>query len=123
MRKAVFIFALLFSVNALSQKVIDKFEEVITKEGDTLRIGQTLTLGIPTGADNFRYITQTNIGVANWLAGVDVTIHKLQSIRLGSGKNNPAQLFVLFKGYGLAPVYIQWETARKTGEVERPTAD
>lgn len=105
MKKIITIITLLITINTFSQTYV-------TKEGDTLTVGQPITLGIPTGAEGFRFLTQGNQPVANWLAGTEVTIHKFKKVR---GKT-----YVLFKGYGLLPIYIDYEIARQTGEVEKP---
>ena len=105
MKKITLIILFLVSTFCFSQ-------EYISNEGDTLKIGQQLTLGIPTGADGFRFITQGNEPVANWLSNTEIEIFKFKKVR---GKT-----YVLFKGYGLLPVYIDYETARQTGEVLQP---
>lgn len=87
-------------------------KQYVSKEGDTIHVGQAITLGLPTGNTGFRYITQGNEPVADWLAGETVNIHAFKTVR--------SKMYVLFKGFGLIPVYIDWEIARRAGEVERP---
>ncbi len=99
------LFLLFLSSAAFAQN------QYISTEGDTLEVGKTIILGLPTGNTGFRYITQGNEPVANWLAGEKVKIHKFKTVR--------SKMYVLFKGYGLIPVYIDWEIARRAGEVER----
>ena len=91
-----------------------KFEMYVTKSGDTLKIGDTLTIGTPTTDQGFAYITQGSQKTHPKLSNKKVKIHKLRSY---GSKRSGYKLYVQFKGYGLLPVNIDYETARKKGEI------
>lgn len=117
MKRLPLILLLLISTIAFPQKSKTKFKEVITSEGDTLRIGQSIQLGMPTGTSAFRYISQGSLPVSRSLTKMKVQIHKLQMVH---SENAESELIVSFKGYGMLPLRIEWEAAREHGEVDRP---
>lgn len=97
----------------------DSFSTYITKSGDTIRIGETLKIGKPSGEFGFVFITQGNERVVSALAGKDAVISNLKSF---GSKKNGYKMFALFKGYGLVPVAIDFENAVDAGEVINPKA-
>jgi len=96
------------------------YDEYITKNGDTLIKGDKLIIGTPVAADAFMYITQGNEKVHIRLSGKEVEIHKFKAWTLN--KKEEPSMYVLFKGYGLIPVYIDYENALKFGEIINPSA-
>lgn len=116
----------LFSVNMIiSQKTVSfseipkkssKFDTYITRSKDTISIGDTITLGLPSSDIGFRYVTQGGMKCADFLASADVEITRIRTFRNRfSGK-----VYLEFKGYGLLPLLIDYETALKIGEIENP---
>ncbi len=115
------IIALLFSIAAFSQtaqydKVKSKgnFTEYISKSGASIKVKDTIQLGLPSAGNNFVFITQGNVGVVPSLAKSKVIITGIKSI--GNEKRG-YKTYLLFKGYGLLPVYIDYENAIDTGEL------
>lgn len=90
------------------------YEEYLTKSGDIIKIGDTLTLGIPTSDLGFTYISQGGQRVSNTLSNKTVIIDQLKTY---GTKSQGFKLYVHFKGYGLVPVLIDYETALETGEI------
>jgi len=90
------------------------YDKYLTKDGSSVSVGDTIKLGKPSGNDHFLYIQQSGLYVAPWLAGKDVIVTQIKSY--GNQKKGYI-LFVQFKGYGLAPVFIQYDNALETGEV------
>ncbi|MBL4746577.1 MAG: hypothetical protein JKY08_09455 [Flavobacteriaceae bacterium] len=95
------------------------FKSYITKAGNTLKIGDTLIIGIPTSELGFKFISQGGQSVANRLAGKKIIIHKMKTY---GEPQNGFKMYPQFKGYGLLPVLIDYEIALSTGEIKNPTA-
>lgn len=95
----------------------DSYDMYVTKLGDTLKIGDTLMIGIPTSDLGFTYISQGGQRVANRLANKKIIIDKLKTY--GKSRNG-FKMYVQFKGYGLIPVLIDYETALEVGEIINP---
>jgi hypothetical protein len=90
------------------------YEKYIAKTGSSVSVGDTIKLGKPSGNDHFLYIQQCEQYVAPWLADRDVVVTQIKSY--GNQKRGYT-LFVQFKGYGLIPVFIQYDNALAAGEV------
>lgn len=111
------ILLLLISFSGFAQKAIynktnesGKFTEYQTKDGFTLKVGDTITIGYPTDK-NFRFITQGDLEVAPRMANVKVTVSKIKLVK--------SKTYVFFKGYGFN-VAIDYEAALETGEIKNP---
>ncbi|MFH6966446.1 hypothetical protein [Flavobacterium sp. FlaQc-28] len=96
-------------------KAEGKFTEYQTKSGNTIKIGDTITIGYPRG-ENFTFITQGNVPAASFLSNNKVAITKIRTI--GNAKRG-YKTYVLFGGYGIS-VYIDYESALETGEIKDP---
>lgn len=112
-----FVHAQTASFGQLTEK--GKYETYITSTGDTLNVGDTLKIGQPTAQTNFAYITQGSEYAASRLAGAVVEITELSSF---GKKKQGFKMFAGFKGYGLLPVYVDYEAANKAGEIINPNA-
>lgn len=122
-----FLILLLISTFSISHsqtteygKLTDKSEYQIylTKTGHILKVGDTLTLGIPTSDLGFTYISQGGQRVSNTLAAKKVIIDKLKTY---GNKKSGYKMYAHFKGYGLVPVLIDYETALDLGEIINPS--
>ncbi len=115
------IFSICFSQKAEYNKLDKKasFKEYYTKNGDVLKIGDTLTIGIPTSDLGFTYISQGGQRVSNTLSNKSIIINKLKTY---GAKGNGYKMYVHFKGYGLIPVLIDYDTAFDLGEIKNPKA-
>ncbi|OXB01716.1 hypothetical protein B0A75_04555 [Flavobacterium oncorhynchi] len=96
-------------------KSAGNFKEYQTKEGQVLKIGDSLTIGYPLGKD-FTFLTQGNQPVAAFLSNNKIKISNFKSV---GSTNRGYKIYALFKGYGI-PVYIDYESAVETGEVKNP---
>lgn len=94
-----------------------EYENYQTKNGFEIKVGDTLKLGVPTSDLGFTYISQNGQRVSNTLAGKDVVIDKLKTY---GNKRNGFKMYAHFKGYGLLPVLIDYETALELGEIKNP---
>lgn len=94
-----------------------EYENYMTKNGFEVKIGDTLTLGVPTSDLGFTYISQGGRRVSNTLADKKVVIDKLKTY---GNKKNGYKMYAHFKGYGLFPVLIDYETALELGEIKNP---
>ncbi len=92
-----------------------EYKMYITKHGDTLKAGENLTIGIPTSDLGFTYISQGGQRVSNTLADKKVIIDKLKTY---GTKKNGYKIYAQFKGYGLIPVLIDYDTALEVGEIK-----
>ncbi|MDW5288748.1 hypothetical protein [Formosa sp. PL04] len=114
----LFSFSMGYSQTAEYGKLSEKsnYKVYLTKTGDSLKVGDTLTIGIPTSDLGFTYITQGGQRVSNSLADKKVIVHKLKTY--GSAKSG-YKMYVLFKGYGIN-VFIDYDTALELGEINNP---
>ena len=120
--KILALFCFLLMVNlAFSQVAVygeitseKKFIQYVTKIGDTLNIGDEITIGLPSTDQGFRFITQGNAKTADWLSGNNVIIHKMKS---WSGDKRNYKIYLHIKGYGMVPVLIDYENALLSNEI------
>ncbi|MCU4164618.1 hypothetical protein [Carboxylicivirga caseinilyticus] len=91
-----------------------KYTEYLTKNGDLLKVGDTLKLGKAISDKGFQYITQGGQPCAIWLADKVVFVDHFRSF---GTKSQGYKVYVAFKGYGLVPVYIDYDSAIEVGEV------
>ncbi|WGF93984.1 hypothetical protein [Aequorivita marisscotiae] len=114
-----FCFSIGYSQTAEYGKLTKKSEYkiYITKIGDSLKVGDTLTIGIPNSDLGFTYISQGGQRVSNTLADKKVVVDKLKTY---GTKKNGYKLYAHFKGYGLIPVLIDYDTALEVGEIKNP---
>jgi len=125
MKKITLILIMSFSIGfaqtAEYGKLIKKsnYKNYITKNNDTLKVGDTLTIGIPTSDLGFTYISQGGQRVSNMLSEKKVIIDKLKTY---GNKTNGYKMYAHFKGYGLIPVLIDYETAMELGEIKNSNA-
>ena len=96
-----------------------KYDSYISKTGDKIIVGDTLIIGKASGEFGFIYITQGGERVVSSLAGNKVKITQIKSF--GTIKAG-YKLWVQFKGYGLVPVFIDYDNAIETGEIINPMA-
>lgn len=117
MKNILFLAAIFFSLNAAAQKPTTKgnFKEYITRSNDTIRIGDTITFGIPANGQQYIFITQGNAPCSAHISGDIATISKLKSI---GNKQRGYKMYAQVKGYGLIPVSIEIENAIRMEEIE-----
>lgn len=110
------LFSLFFIKIATAQKPTKSgnHTQYITKTNDTIKTGDTITLGLPNNGNQYLFITQGNTPAAAHISGDQVKITKLKSV---GTKKRGYKMYAIFKGYGL-PVYIQIDQAIKTEEIE-----
>lgn len=117
---------LLIAFNAISQQCkygsLSKgnYTEYISKSGKVIHVGDTIQLGKPSGEFGFVFITQGNQRVISALAGKNAVITQLKSV--GTNKSG-FKMYAAFKGYGLLPVYIDYEMALETCEIKIPAIE
>lgn len=113
----LFTFSISYSQMAEYGKLINKSEYKIylTKTKDTLKVGDTLTIGIPTSDLGFTYISQNGQRVSNTLSEKKVIVDKLKTY---GTKYSGYKMYAHFKGYGLIPVLIDYDTALEVGEIK-----
>ncbi|MFB9054099.1 hypothetical protein ACFFVB_13505 [Formosa undariae] len=92
-----------------------EYKIYLSRIGDTLKIGDTLIIGIPTSDLGFTYISQGGQRVSNTLTDKKVIVDKLKTY---GTKKNGYKVYALFKGYGLIPVLIDYDTAVELGEIK-----
>lgn len=107
-----------YSQKAIYNKIETQqdFTEYQTKENNNLKIGDTLIIGYPMSGNAFTFITQGGQMTSPILANSKVIIHKIKTI--GNTKRG-YKTYLLFKGYGLIPIYIDYEAALETGELKK----
>lgn len=90
------------------------FNSYITKTNHTIKVGDTITIGLPNNGNQFLFITQGNQPAAAHISGDQVVISSLKSV---GNKKRGYKMYATFKGYGLS-VYIDIDNAIKTEEIE-----
>jgi len=116
------ILLLLFSSQLFSQTAHYKklesgnFEKYISKSGRELNIGDTLLVKFPKLANTYTFITQGNLPCSTVLAN---TKNKITKIKVIGDKIKGYKTFMIFKGYGLLPVFIDYENALEIGEISQ----
>lgn len=95
------------------------YDSYITKSGDQIYVGDTLVLGKPSGTQRFMYLQQGGEYCAPWISDKKVAITQIRSY---GNKNRGYTLFIQFKGFGLVPVFMQYDSALESGEVINPKA-
>jgi hypothetical protein len=101
------IFFLFISISCFSQN--NKLSEYKTKAGLIIYVNDSIAIAYPRLGNEFSFITQGNRSTGTIIANTKVKITKIKKI---NGK-----YFLEFKGYGLLPVYIEYESALETGEI------
>lgn len=91
------------------------FKEYKSKAGNTIKVGDTLNIGYPRAGDRFTFITQGNEPTGTIIANTRVVITKIKTY---GNKTRGYKTYILFKGYGMIPVYIDYESAFETGELK-----
>ncbi|NRT15760.1 hypothetical protein HNP99_002120 [Flavobacterium sp. 28A] len=113
----LFSLSISYSQTAEYGKLTNKSEYQIylSKTNDTLKVGDTLTIGIPTSDLGFTYISQNGQRVSNTLSDKKVIVDKLKTY---GTKGSGYKMYAQFKGYGLMPVLIDYDTALELGEIK-----
>lgn len=111
----LFISFFCFSQTAKYNQITSKnnFDSYISSTGKTLKIGDTIKIGLPR-TNYFQFITQGNQPCGVQIANTKNIISAIKSI--GDNKRG-FKIFILFKGWGLIPVYIDYETALLANEI------
>lgn len=88
-----------------------------TKSGVILKAGDTIKLGSPMdkSSGTFTYITQGGVRVLRALENNEVVIRKFRTFRQKAFRG---KTFVEFGGYGLMPVFVDYEAALENGEID-----
>ena len=110
-------FSISFAQTATYGKLTKKadFKVYIAKNEDTLKIGDTLTIGAPTSNTGFVYITQGGLKVPNESSKKKVIIERLKT--RGNEKKG-YQMYAQYKGFGFVPVLIEYDMAFEVGEIK-----
>ncbi|WP_413513228.1 hypothetical protein [Myroides odoratus] len=102
--------------NKLSQNN-QSFTEYKSKNGDIIKVGDSLMIGKAMDPDGFRYISQGGGRMHATHGGKPFTIHKIKSY----GKEKSGfTIWISFKGYGLLTVDVDYENALEAGEIINP---
>lgn len=117
-----FILILLLPAICLSQTIkynkIDKegtYQEYISKNNQSIKIGDTININYPSTPDKFIYITQGNQYTGTVLNNTKIVVYKIKTI---GNKNRGYKTFLLFKGFGLLPIFIEYESALDKNEIK-----
>jgi hypothetical protein len=112
-----YIFFLLVFNIAFSQEakfnVINKqgsFSSYLSSDNRQIKIGDTLQIKYPSNGNEFVYITQGNMRASTILVNRKIVVSNIKSIN--------EKIYILFKGFGLLPLYIDFEAALETKEIK-----
>lgn len=124
MNKIILIFSfVLFGLASVGQVAKSgsvgpgKFTEYQAQGGAVVAVNDTIKLGLPSGPDGFRFITQGGQPVAARLNGAAVVVNDLKPV---GNKKTGYKMYATFKGYGLVACFIDIDAAIKTNEIELP---
>lgn len=94
-----------------------KFKEYQTKAGSNIKIGDTLHIGYPRAGNQYSFISQANMPAGTVIANTKVIVSTIKTV--GNSKRG-FKTYILFKEYGMYPVYVEYESALETGEIKDP---
>ncbi|CAN0604589.1 unnamed protein product, partial [Ectocarpus sp. 12 AP-2014] len=94
-----------------------RYGSYLTQNGRLISLNDTLTVGMPSGPDGFRYITARWVNASNIISGRKVTVNHIRTFKRNRLKG---KVFLQFKAYGLAPFFIDYEMAFTSGEILEP---
>lgn len=119
MKKLIFLLfftTISFSQTAIYNKITSegKFTEYQSKNGSSIKVGDTLSIGLPANGNQFIFITQGNVPGGTVLANTKNVITK---IRTAGNTKRGFKTYALFSGYGLS-IYAEIESALETGEIK-----
>lgn len=83
--------------------------------GETIQPGDTLTIGFASNPQGFDFITQGGVRMHPSHAGKKLIVSGFKTF----GKKLQARTYVQVKGFGLVPVYIDYDNAVAVGELKR----
>ncbi len=117
----LFISSLGFSQSVEYGKPIKKGNYTIykSKDGTTVKVGDTLHIN-PINSNQYTYISQGNIPAGPVISNKDIIITKL---KVWSQNKATPKLYIAFKGFGMLPVYIDYESALEIGEIYNLNSD
>ncbi|MBW3518320.1 hypothetical protein [Flavobacterium sp. NKUCC04_CG] len=95
----------------------ETFIEYKSKNGDVLKLGDTLILGKASDFDGYRYLLQINIKVHATHGGKKVVINKM---RVYGNEKTGFNMWFHFKGFGWTPLDLDYENALEAGEIINP---
>lgn len=91
------------------------YTEYFSKNKDLIKIGDSLQIGEASNFDKFVFITQ---GQSPMHADHQNKKVKINSIEVFGRKNSGYAVYFSFKGFGLLPVYVNYESAIESGEIK-----
>ncbi|MDM1325890.1 hypothetical protein [Myroides odoratimimus] len=95
----------------------ESYKEYLSKNGDLIKVGDTLIIGKAMDPQGFRYISQGGGRIHPTHGGKPFEITKIKSY----GKTKSGfTIWLNFKGYGWLPVELDYENALEDGEVINP---
>lgn len=93
-----------------------RYGHYVTKNGAVISLKDSITIGLPTGPDGFRFITAGWVSEDNIIAGRNIVVTGIRTFKRNYLRN---KVFLKFRGTGiLSPSFIDYEMALKSGEIE-----
>jgi hypothetical protein len=121
MKRIILITILFWSSTIFSQTVDFKnittegnYTSYITKAGKEIKIGDFVEIKFPRAGNAFTFITQGNEPCGVILSN---TKNKITKIKVIGNETRGYKTYLAFKGYGLLPIFIEYENALETGEI------
>lgn len=112
---------LLISYSSFAQKAIydkitsqDNFLEYVSKSGKIIKVNDTIQIAYPRAANSYTFILQGNQPCSTILTNTKNVITGIKTI---GNKQRGYKTWILFKGYGILPIYVDYEAALETGEI------
>lgn len=91
------------------------YDSYLSKNGDLIKIGDSLQIGKASNFDKFVHITQDNLPMHASHTGKKVVINNIETY---GHKKTGYLVFFKFKGFGLIPLYVNYEAALEAGEIK-----
>ena len=115
------------SFNSYSQVIADydlldevqyprRVDGYITKNNDTIYIGDTISIGQPSAVSRFEFISQGGEYGGSQLSGSKAIVHRIY-VEDFKVNGRPTIVYLSFKGWGLLEVFVSYEQALAVGEV------
>lgn len=105
-------------VKSVSHDALTKagtFTEYVSKNGATIKVGDSLQINNPSNFERYMYITQNDA----YLRADNMNKKlKLKAINVSGDNKKGYSVFFTCKGLGATPVFVKYEDAVETNEIK-----
>lgn len=126
-KKVILLLLIVVSQNVLAQNKKVKsvthdaltkagtYTEYVSKNGATLKVGDSLQISTPSNLERYMYITQNDSYLRSDEMGKKLI---LKAINVSGDNKKGFNVFFTCKGLGATPVFVKYEEALETNEIK-----